>query len=409
MRILYFVTQAEQGGAQKYVADLALGLKNSHKIFVATGIQKEEKDKWLFETLEKGGIKKENLFEIKNHVREIKILTQLKGLFDFIKLVKKINPDVIHANSSMAGFVAAITGFVTRKKVVFTVHGFFFLEPMSSVKKILFIFLEFVSSLLRNFTILITEKDISAGKKFFILRSPKNYGLIYNGVSEKIKTEMLDKNSAREYLLSKVVQNYPGQMATPSKEGEVEQFKIVGTISNLYKTKGLEYLIDAAAKIIKENSEKKLPIFIVLGFGEESYKKELENRIKKNNLENNFFLLGKTPSGSKYLKAFDLFTLTSVKEGLPYTLLEAKMAGVPILATNVGGIPEMAKNFPINLVESKNVEQITNKILELVSPSLEGGWSMSPTGPGSFNDSLPEIYSLENMISKTEKVYKNLQ
>jgi glycosyltransferase involved in cell wall biosynthesis len=149
---------------------------------------------------------------------------------------------------------------------------------------------------------------------------------------------------------------------------------------------------------MKVVSKKQNTIFVVTGSGDDKYKQELVERVKKNNLENNFFFLGQIPQAYRYLRGLNIFTLTSVKEGLPYCLLEAKMAGAPTLATSVGGIPEMSKNFPINLVESKNVEQIAGKILEILS------------NPEKFkvDDNLPKIYSLENMLDETEKTYKKI-
>lgn len=410
MRILYIITQGEQGGGQKNVLDLALGMKErGHDVFVAVGKIENEGDKWLHQELASGGIKKENLLEIKNLQREVNPLLDLKAWKEVVEVYKKIAPEVVHLHSSKAGVVGGLASLVfnlvslfktpsnsplvrgriaQKVRTVYTVHGFVFLEPLSKIKKLIFILLEFISSLCRDFTILISPVDVAAGKKFLVLRG-SSFKIIYNGLTEKIKESMLGREEARKYLIEKIPPTPYGKMSAP----------IVGTISNLYKTKGLEYLIDAAKKVVEEKSN---TIFVVLGFGDENYQNELLYRVKKKGLENNFFFLGKTPQAYKYLKGLDLFTLTSVKEGLPYTLIEARMAGVPILASAVGGIPEMAKNFEIDLVEAKNVEQIAGKVLGyLTLPLLAKERS-------SANDSLPDIYTLENMLIETEKVYKNL-
>jgi glycosyltransferase involved in cell wall biosynthesis len=394
MRVLYIITQGEQGGGQKNVFDLAVGMsQKGHEVFVAVGEIENEGDKWLFQELQKNEIKKDNLIELKKLQREVKPLRDISALFEIIKLLKKVKPDIVHLHSSKAGVVGALACFFARVRSVYTVHGFVFLEPMNIIKKLIYISLEFSSSLFRKFTILISEKDILVGKKFFILRNQKKYNLIYNGVSEKTKENMLSGEEAREFLFGKI---QPHLTSPINKGGTI---KIVGTISNLYKTKGLEYLIDAASAVATASQDSRNTLFFVLGFGSEKYQQELQERINSLGLKNNFFLLGKTPSAYKYLKAFDLFTLTSVKEGLPYTLLEAKMAGVPILATSVGGIPEMAKNFKINLVESKNVLEIKNKIVEILGDKDR---------KFEVDDKLPEVYSLQNMLDETEKVYNTI-
>jgi glycosyltransferase involved in cell wall biosynthesis len=382
MKILYFVTQGEQGGAQKYVLDLAVSMRRKgHDIYVATGIQREAKDGWLFESLGERGFSKEKLFELKNHVREVSIVKDLKGLKDFICLVKNVQPDVVHLNSSKAGFVGALASTLCRVKTVYTVHGFVFLEPLNFLVRSFYFFLELLSSCLRNFTILVSGKDVEVGKRLFILRG-KAYKLVYNGLTEKNKLEMLVRGDARKYIFEKVGKSFS------------QDVRIVGTISNLYRTKGLEFLIESAKKVVQNLGGESI-IFVVLGFGPESYKKELERKVRENGLEKSFFFLGKTTDAFKYLKAFDLFTLTSVKEGLPYTLIEAKMAGVPILSSRVGGIPEMAKSFPINLIEAKNTKQIADKILEI----------LNDTEKYKTDDNLPEVYKLETMVNETERIY----
>jgi glycosyltransferase involved in cell wall biosynthesis len=377
---MYIITQGEHGGGQKHVFDLATGMKEKgQEIYVAVGKIENDGDKWLHAELEKTGFKKEYLLEIQTLQREVSIIKALKAFFEIRKVVRKINPDIVHLHSVMAGTVGAVSARLAFKNVVYTVHGFTFLEPLNILKKVFYILSEFVASFFRDFTILISEKDILAGKKFWILRNSQKYSLIYNGLKD-LQIELLGRTEAREYFSKKIGRTID------------ESTKVVGTISNLYKTKGLEYLIDAASKLDKNI------LFLVMGTGDEKYLKELQERVMKNNLQNNFYFLGKTENAFKYLPGLDLFTLTSVKEGLPYCLLEAKQAGLPILATNVGGVGEIAKNFPINLVESKNVVQIADKIKEVLDNKEKFQ-----------NESLlPEVYRLENMISKVENVYQNL-
>jgi glycosyltransferase involved in cell wall biosynthesis len=353
--------------------------EKGQEIYVAVGKIENDGDKWLHAELEKTGFKKEYLLEIQTLQREVSIIKALKAFFEIRKVVRKINPDIVHLHSVMAGTVGAVSARLAFKNVVYTVHGFTFLEPLNILKKVFYILSEFVASFFRDFTILISEKDILAGKKFWILRNSQKYSLIYNGLKD-LQIELLGRTEAREYFSKKIGRTID------------ESTKVVGTISNLYKTKGLEYLIDAASKLDKNI------LFLVMGTGDEKYLKELQERVMKNNLQNNFYFLGKTENAFKYLPGLDLFTLTSVKEGLPYCLLEAKQAGLPILATNVGGVGEIAKNFPINLVESKNVVQIADKIKEVLDNKEKFQ-----------NESLlPEVYRLENMISKVENVYQNL-
>lgn len=420
MKILYVITQGEQGGGQKYVLELAERVAQEHEVFVGIGRIENEGDKWLFEKLESVGVKKDNIFEVKNLQREIRPILDLKAVWEIYRLYKKVGPGVVHLNASKAGVLgvlAARQGWTIKLKIVYTVHGWVFLEPMNFIKKFIYIFLEFISAKLRDATIFITEKDIEAAKKYRMIKntplvqlgaeqtslykegSSANYSLIYNGIDESKKENILSKEEARKFVFEKIGKGDNGQ-------------KIVGTISNLFKTKGLEYFIDASA-IIVNGSSVGAPLlkgadttarsaedfmFVVFGFGDDKYRQELQGRINKNGLQNNFFLLGSVPDAYKYLRGLDVFTLTSVKEGLPYSILEASLANLPIVGTSVGGVPEVAKNIKISLVESGNVEQISKAIVEnLKEENLEKNKS-------GFN----KIYSLESMVNQTLQVYKNM-
>jgi len=390
MKILYIITQGEQGGGQKYVLELAEKVAKEHEVFVGIGRMENGNDKWLFEKLESVGVKKGNIFEIKNLQREIKPILDFKALLEMSRLFKMLNPDVVHLNSSKSGVVGAVASIFTKTKVVYTVHGWVFLEPMNPIKKLIYISLEFISAMLRNYTIFITQKDIDAVALWPLFKGKGK--LIYNGIDESKKENILSKEEGRKFIFEKIPHPNPEnhlQDDSISKERElVPEVKIVGTISNLFKTKGLEYLIDAAKDVDA--------IFVVFGFGGEEYRQELQDRINRNGLQEKFFLLGRVPDAYKYLRALDVFTLTSVKEGLPYSILEASLANLPIVATSVGGVPEVAKNIKISLVESQNVQQIRSAIEENLNNSEK------------YKSEFNKIYTIENMVSQTLGVYKKM-
>ena len=160
----------------------------------------------------------------------------------------------------------------------------------------------------------------------------------------------LDKNDARNSLSYKF-----------SFAGNGNGRFLIGTIANFYLNKGLVYLIEAARILNSDNL-----MFVVIGDGAERQK--LEEMIKKYNLENNFLLQGSMADAHKYLKAFDLFVLPSIKEGMPWTVLEAMAAGLPIVAAKVGGVPEMIENGKSGiLVEPQNPQELVAAIKKIIA------------------------------------------
>jgi len=130
----------------------------------------------------------------------------------------------------------------------------------------------------------------------------------------------------------------------------------------------LKYLIRAAYLLINRglnpNHEILNITFMVIGEGQE--RKKLEKLIKRYRLENNFFLPGAIPDAYKYLKAFDAFVLPSLKEGFPWTILEAMAAEIPIIAAKVGAITEIKPGI---LVEPEKPKQLVNAIERLLIDS----------------------------------------
>jgi glycosyltransferase involved in cell wall biosynthesis len=114
----------------------------------------------------------------------------------------------------------------------------------------------------------------------------------------------------------------------------------------------------------------------------------------------NIHLIEFIDNAASYLKAFDIFVLPSLKEGLPYTILEAMAAGIPIIATRVGGIPEMLKDCGY-LIPTKNPDLIGGKILEFINnPGL------TQEMVDKAKEKLENEFSLEAMLYQTKRIYQ---
>ena len=121
-------------------------------------------------------------------------------------------------------------------------------------------------------------------------------------------------------------------------------------------------------KTLQENLSQDI-IFIIIGEGEDRPK--LEEFIIEKGLEEKFFLVGQIPNAYQYLPAFDVFVLTSIKEGFPWAILEAMSAKLPVIATHVGAVPEIIDDG-INgyIVPPRNPEKIAEKINILLENEL---------------------------------------
>ena len=112
-------------------------------------------------------------------------------------------------------------------------------------------------------------------------------------------------------------------------------------------------------------------------------------------------LLGFIPDAERFLLAFDVFLLSSVKEGLSYVLIEAGFAKIPVVATGVGGIPEIIKNDKTGiLVPSHDPVAISNAISRLFESSL-----LREKLGLALNEKVVHDFSSVSVISETTKLY----
>lgn len=195
---------------------------------------------------------------------------------------------------------------------------------------------------------------------------------------------LLDKDTARNYLIQK----------NPAL-GPYRNDVWVGSIAELHKNKGINFALDALIdKNVPENIR-----YIVIGEGEEA--KILKDQIVEKSLQNKAFLLGKIENASQYLKAFDIFIISSLKEGLPYVLLEAGYAQLPVISTNVGSMPEIIKQKETGiLIHPSNTKEITQSMIFLVNNP-----NQATTMSEQLNEEIKNQFLFEKISQKVIALY----
>lgn len=386
MKILQITTQGEQGGAQIYTRDSSIRLAaKGHDVYVATGMQSRPGDSWLFNQLLANNFDRQQLKIIPSLRREVSFFDDIKSFIQTFKLVDKIRPDIVHLHSSKAGTVCAVAAKLAGATVVYTVHGFVFNEPMGKLKKYFYIISELVARFFRNYTITVSKFDLQTGKKMHII--PKKKGeAIYNGIDEAKEKSILTKKEAKKKIFEKMGISFN------------EDVRIVGLVANLYPAKGITYLVNAAY-LAKKYKGLQDTIFVIIGDG--MLRDELQKEINELGIDTIFFLIGSMPEAYKYVKGFDVFVMSSVKEGFPYTLLEVIMARVPFLATRVGGIPEIENYAAAPLIEPGSAKFLTEAVMEFLSRSVT-------RKKKEVGNTFPEKFTVKYMVDRVEEVYKKL-
>ncbi len=368
-KILFAITKGNWGGAQRYVFDLATHMPTDQfEVSVVCGEGEQ-----LPEKLQEKHIRVIRLSSLK---RNMNISDDLSSFFALYKIFQKEKPDIIHLNSSKIGGIGGLAGRLTGiSKIIFTGHGWAWNEDRDPISKALITLGHWATVLLSHKTIAVSEKIKNEINRLPFIGTTKVI-VIHNGVDD---IEYVERFASRAEL-----------------NGNISEKFWIGTIAELHKNKGLDTLIRAFADISKSHVDTAL---VIIGEGEE--RQNLKQLIRKLQLDKKVHLLGFKENASQFLKAFDVFVLPSRTEALPYVPLEAGLAQLPVIASNVGGIPEIISTGKNGvLVEANHVSEFSTSISTLLDDSTKAA-----TFGHNLRKTVEEKFSISSMVEKTIAVY----
>ena len=174
---------------------------------------------------------------------------------------------------------------------------------------------------------------------------------------------------------------------------------IVGNVAALVPHKGQRHLIDSARLVLPQVPDAR---FVIAGEGE--LRPALERQIKDHHLEKHVFLAGFRPDVLSLHKAFDIFVMSSVAEGLGTSLIDAMAAGKPVVATTAGGIPEVVVDGETGiLVPPRDHDAMAAAIVKLLK---DDGLRRCMGEAGLAR--ARAMFSAERMVQDTLRVYERV-
>lgn len=373
LRVLYVVTKANWGGAQRYVYDIAVAAKaEGHEVLVVSGAAGP-----LTTRLEEAGVPTKIIKSLK---RDIRLSAEIDSFKELLRIVRVFAPDVLHANSSKAGGLGALAGRLAGvRRIVFTSHGWAFNEARPRFQKAVIGLFHWATVLMAHQTIC-----VSSGLRLDASWMPfvqKRLTVIHNGITP---VPLMSRADARALLAPDVVAEFPDALW-------------VGTVAELHLTKGLDLLIEAFAHLTYE-----YPNAVLVIVGEGSEWAHLAKLVQIYDLPKRIVLAGFVPDAVTALPAFDLFVLPSRSEALGYVLLEAGTAGLAAIGTRVGGIPEVLEDGETGrLVPKEDIPALTRAMREL----LENDAERLRLGAALKQRVLRE-FSTEAMLAETLRTYR---
>ncbi len=310
INILYVITQLELGGAQKQLLSLIKNLdQDRYNIFLFTA-----KDGFLME--EALAIPGLSLYRSRYLQRLINPLRDLLALMELRAFIRKNRIDMVHTHSSKAGILGRWAAALAKTKIILhTVHGWSFHDFQNPLICGLYKKLEKFSAKFTDRIVVVSDHDKQKGLGLKI-GSEDRYGLIRYGIS-RAEFGAKDASIRKELGLS-------------------EDALVIGTIACFKPQKGLEDFVRLASLAGQLFPQAR---FLMVGDG--VLRKKLERQIERSGLRSRFILTGWRTDVARVLFAMDVLVLISLWEGLPIAVLEAMASGVPVLATDTGGIAEV--------------------------------------------------------------------
>lgn len=371
--IVQIITKLELGGAQKVCLEIAQGLKeNNIPNYLISGNEGP-----LVESVKHW----DNVFLISELKREISWFAPLRELKVFIKLItilrtlRKKHPNlVVHTHSTKAGIVGRWAAFFAGvKKRIHTIHGFGFHDYQKTVPWILNYGIELITSLVTTHYICVSSHDIATGIRLFP-RFKQKHSLIRAAVNS-------------EFFF----------IPAYEESENVNDF-IFGTIACFKPQKNLFDLLQAFNNVYHKNPHVKLEIV-----GDGILRPSIEQWINEHNLSEAITLHGWQKNITPFLHRWDTFALSSLWEGLPCAIIEARLFKLPIVSYDTGGIKDVIIHGENGfLYAQKNWIGLAEGMTTLATnPKIAYKLSM-------YSDNLSE-FNADKMVQNHITLYKNLQ
>ncbi len=311
-----------------------------------------------------------------------------KGIVkDIVSLLNSKRFDLLHTHGGVAGLFGRWSARKCDRppRVVHTLHGIHYLHYRNFFLKYLYVYLERFFSRFSDAVIFVSDADRERGRRYKLVSEDKMI-VIKNGID---------------------FDAFESETSLEEESGEIgfdSSGPVVGTVARLHRQKGLPYLFQAAKKVRESFPEVK--VWIV---GGGSLRLKLQRLGKQLGLEKTVVMLGERKDAGPILSRFDVFVLSSLWEGLPYSLLEAAALAKPVVATDIDGVREIVKHAETGLlVPTRDPEHLAQAIVRLLKER-----EYAATLGQQLKDANHKEFSLSRMLQKTQDLYlevsKNLQ
>jgi glycosyltransferase involved in cell wall biosynthesis len=339
IHVVYIITKLELGGAQKVCLTLFDGLAkagiDTHLISGNQGFFVDQvHDKKNVILL--GSLKRE--FSLGTLVHELRTFVHL---IQTLRALQKEDPDlIVHTHSTKAGILGRWAAFFAGvRHRIHTIHGFAFHDHQSKVVWLLLYLPELLTSIITTHFICVSSADVTTGKKLLPSFSRK-YSVIRAAVdwqqfTPAVRTDAGMLFSSDAYNAAQTDRHVFRHKPNSHNSTGDSPF-IFGTVSCFKPQKNLFDLLNAFELVHEQNKNTRLELI-----GDGTQRTALESWIAQHNLSSAITLHGWQKKVAPIMRTWQTFVLSSLWEGLPCAIIEARLLGLPVICYNTGGIADV--------------------------------------------------------------------
>jgi len=401
LRVLQLITRLNIGGPAVYVVTLCSHLPTDRylPLLVSGQLAPGEGDMSYLVS----GIKFQKI-SIPFFERNISVLNEIKTFLMIVKIVRRFRPHIIHTHTAKAGAMGRLAAICMRFcrpcgkniRMVHTFHGHIFSAYFHPVVTQIFILIEKLLALSTDKIIVLSKnqkKDIC--QKYKIAKSQK----------VEVVPLGLDLN-----FLKKIRNEEGASFCKKYLDGLSQKPYMIGIVGRLAPVKNHIMLIQAITHL---NEQNKIMDFLFLIVGDGELRGYLEKKVELLGLKEKVVFTGWQRNIKSVYAVLDAMVLTSVNEGTPVTIIEAMAAKIPVIATNVGGIPDMfgkitrSDSGGIQFAE-RGIMVPTNQPQALARALilLKGSPEISKTMTDLAQKFVFKNYGMKNHMEKIQKIYE---
>lgn len=385
-KILHIITRLDMGGSAQNTLHTCQELCDKYEMVLVHGLSHEsgmtDLEKQIVEDgVEKAKKKGVKVIALPSMVRSIRPIKDFKALFALTWLIFEEKPGIVHTHSSKGGILGRLAAKLCGvPHIIHTPHGHVFYGHFGRLASKIFLWIEKTFSKFTDRMVALTNGEKGDYIKMSVC-PPEKLLTIHSGVD--IQHFIHSNGNTAEKRRS---------LGLGQKEA------VIGFVGWLLPIKGPDYLLKAMDYIWPELPE---AVLVMVGKGELDV--DLRAETLRKNVNGKVKFLGWREDINELMPVFDMLVLPSLNEGMGRVLIEAMAAGKPVVASRVGGIPDLVRHGETGyLVPPADEKSLADAILMLLNDRDEAKLM------GQRGKQMCQQFSLEAMIAKLDDLYSDL-